>query len=275
MIGHHSGRRRWPITVVAVVIMAVLIFPLYYTLEVSFQPSSTILASSPGLIPLHPVLSNYRLAAGTMWPNIEDSLIVSGGVVGLTLLIAVPAAYGLARFWSRFVGLIVTVLLVSQMVPAISLTIAFFSLFHRLHLLNSAPGLILADSTYSVPFSILVLRAFFSSLPGPVIEAAEVDGCGQLRTLVSIVVPMAVPGVITAALFSFLFAWGDLLFAFTLNIGGFEPVTLGLYKFSTAFTTDWGGIMASVVLAAIPSGLFLAAAQRWVTGGLRAGALAG
>ena len=106
------------------------------------------------------------------------------------------------------------------------------------------------------------------------LEAAELDGCGQARMLVAIVLPMSLPGVIAVGLFSFLAAWGDFLFAFTLNAGGsVEPVTLGLYKFVSNFTADWGAISASVLLAAIPSGVFLILAQRWIASGLRAGAL--
>ena len=267
-------RRRWPLTIVGVLIIMVMLFPLYYTLVASLHPSSTFLANTPGLIPTHPVFSNFSVAASTIGPNILDSLIVALGVVVLTLAISLPAAYGLARFRHKMLSLVIMVLLLAQMVPGISLTIAFFSLFHRLHLLNSFAGLILADSTYAVPFAVLVLRAYLGSLPLAVLEAAELDGCGQARMLVAIVLPMSLPGVIAVGLFSFLAAWGDFLFAFTLNAGGsVEPVTLGLYKFVSNFTADWGAISASVLLAAIPSGVFLILAQRWIASGLRAGAL--
>jgi multiple sugar transport system permease protein len=267
-------RRRWLLTIVGTLIIMVMLFPLYYTLVASLQPSSTFLANTPGLIPTHPVFSNFSLAASTIGPNILDSLIVSVGVVVLTLLRSLPAAYGLARFRHKALSVVIMILLLAQMVPGISLTIAFFSLFHRLHLLNSFPGLILADSTYAVPFAVLVLRAYLGSLPLAVLEAAKLDGCGQAGMLVRIVLPMSLPGVIAVGLFSFLAAWGDFLFAFTLNAGGsVEPVTLGLYKFVSNFTADWGAISASVLLAAIPSGVFLILAQRWIASGLRAGAL--
>lgn len=156
------------------------------------------------------------------------------------------------------------------------LPISFYSSFRQLHLLNSYVGLTLADSTYAVPLMVVLIRAYLVSLPHEVLEAARVDGCGELRCLWSVIVPIAAPGIVTASLFGFLGAWGDFLFALTLNSGGsVQPVTLGLYKFVGSYTTSWGPIMATVVLAAIPAAIVLAVAQKWVRGGLRAGALKG
>jgi multiple sugar transport system permease protein len=111
-------------------------------------------------------------------------------------------------------------------------------------------------------------------VPGEIIEAARLDGCSEIRCMISVVTPIAVPGIITAALFGFLGAWGDFLFGLTLNSGSsIQPVTLGLYKFMTVYTNSWGPIMATVVLAAIPAAVILSIGQRWIRSGLRAGAL--
>src|SRR5262249_46498384 len=150
-----------------------------------------------------------------------------------------------------------------------------YTVFHKLHLLNTHVGLVLADSTYSIPFAIVLLRAFMTRIPREVLDAARIDGCGEWRAFLLVAVPLAVPGIVTASLFSFLFAWGDFLFALTLNgPGHVQPVTLGLYKFVGTYGSDWGGIMAAVILAAVPASVFLLIAQRWITAGVRAGSLA-
>jgi len=245
-------------------------------LVVAMERSNLVLVRPPTLLPLHPVAQNFLTAIRQESGSIGTSLVIALGTVILSLVISIPAAYGLVRYSFWTTTAIVLVLLVAQMVPSISLSVAFYSIFHDLHLLNSYEGLILADSTYAVPFVVLVLRAYMGSLPIEVFEAANVDGAGAFRAFRSIAIPLSRPGIITAALFSFLFAWGDFLFAFTLNAGGaVDPLTLGLFKFVGSYGSDWGPIMATVVLAAIPSGVVLVFAQRWISGGLRAGALKG
>jgi len=268
--------RSWLLLVAGLAIIVVVLFPVYYAVIVALEPSSTILAVAPGVIPHQVTFANFHAAWDNEVSNITASLLVSLGVVLLTLLIATPAAHGLARFRFRGISIVIFALLVTQMVPGISLSIAFYVTFNKLHLLNGYLGLVLADSTYAVPFAVLVLRAYMTSLPSSIFEAAEIDGCGHGRAFLRIALPMALPGIITAGLFAFLFAWGDFLFALTLNSSGsVQPLTLGLYKFVTAFGSNWGPMMATVVLAAIPSGIVLAVAQRWISGGLQAGALKG
>jgi multiple sugar transport system permease protein len=268
--------RELVLNTVGIVVVGIIIFPIYWALCVAFHYDPDPLIKAPSLVPWHLVLTNFHLAWKTVGGNIVTSLIVSCAVVVIGLVLGVPAAYGLRRFPIRYTGAVVAVLLVTQMVPSISLSIAFYSLFKHADLLNSYLGLILADSTYAVPLMVLLLRAFLGSVPDEIMESARVDGCNELRCMWSIVVPIAVPGIITAALFGFLGAWGDFLFGLTLNSGGsVEPLTVGLYKFVGSYSTSWGPLMAAVILAAIPAGVVLAVAQRWIRGGLRAGALKG
>jgi multiple sugar transport system permease protein len=165
-------------------------------------------------------------------------------------------------------------ILISQMVPGIVIANALYSAYNDLGLLNSVPGLILADSTAGIPFGILIMRAFFGNIPKEVVEAAWVDGAGQLRTFVSVVLPMARNALITAALFTFLFAWSDFLFALTLTTTeDVRPVTLGLYQYIGAFVNDWSSVMATAVLASIPAVVLLIVAQRYVSTGVTGGAV--
>jgi multiple sugar transport system permease protein len=151
---------------------------------------------------------------------------------------------------------------------------ALYSLYNDLGLLNSVPGLILADSSHGIPFAILIMRAFLGSLPSEVVEAARVDGAGQIRTFVSIVLPMSRNALITAALFTFLFTWSDFLFALTLTTTeDVRPVTLGLYQYIGAYVNDWSSVMATAVLASIPAVVLLLVAQRYVAAGVSSGAV--
>lgn len=264
------------LNVLGVVAIGVLIFPVYWALCAALGNDPNFYISSPALLPVHLVWDNFRSALQQEGGSIATSLIVASSVVVIGLLFAVPTAYGLKRFHVRYGASVVVAMLMTQMVPAIALSISFYSLFRHFHLLNSYLGLVLADSTYAVPLMVVLIRAYMVSVPDELFEAARVDGCGEFRCLRSVVVPIAIPGIVTAALFGFLAGWGDFVFALTLNGGGsVQPVTLGLYKFVGNYSISWGPVMATVVLAAVPAAIVLAVAQRWVRGGLRAGSLKG
>jgi multiple sugar transport system permease protein len=272
--------RRFMLPIGGLVIAGLMLLPIYFTAETSLEPTSALQALSQSLVPSHFIFSNYRVAFDAEHGSIITSLLIASGAVVLSVGLALPAAYGLTKLGylrSRaVVSVAIMVLLVTQMVPGISLTLAFYKLFLHLHLLNSIVGLILADSTSGMPFATLVLRAYLGSVPVELSDAAYVDGASEWRTFRSVIAPLALPAIITSGLFVFLFAWGDFLFAYTLTAGGnVTPLTKGLLSFFTNNTVNWGPVLATVVLAAIPSGLILSFGQRYVMGGLRAGALKG
>lgn len=258
-----------------IILIVPLLFPLYWILVASLQDLSTIYAHAPSLLPHHVIGQNYR-HAWAIRSNIGVSFVVSISVVLLSWLVGVPAAYALARVGGRIGDLVVLVMLITQMVPGISLSIALYKVFHSWHLLGSYVGLILADAAGAVPFVILVVRAFMAGLPGELFDSAAVEGAGPIRAFLQIALPLAVPAIMTVALFTFLGAWGDFVNALTLNGGsGPQPLTMGLYKFVQQHSTDLGAIFAAAVIAAIPTTILLYAGQRWIRGGLRAGALKG
>ncbi len=259
-------------TVIGVLLLAVLLFPLYWMVNVSLQNSGS--AESTPWIPLHLSLHGYATAIAQQGGHLLTSLIVALGSVVLSLLIAAPAAYALAQFRWRWVNVVLFGILISQMVPGIVVANALYSAYNDVGLLNSYPGLILADSTAGIPFGILIMRAFMGNLPSSVIEAARVDGAGQLRAFLYIVLPMSRNALITAALFTFLFSWGDFLFALTLTTTDtIRPVTLGLYQYIGTYVNDWSSVMATAVLASIPALVLLVVAQRYVAAGVTGGAV--
>lgn len=259
-----------------IIFIVPLLFPLYWILAASFQNLSTIYAKAPSLLPTSIFQINYTSAFNGILGNIGVSLVISVSVVILSAAVGVPAAHALARRGGSLSSVVVLVLLITQMIPGISLSIALYTIFHGWGLLGTFIGLILADASGAVPFVILVVRAFMAGIPKDLYEAAAIDGAGELRSFVKIALPLAVPAIATVSVFAFLGAWGDFVNALTLNSGSnVQPLTVGLYKFTTQHTTDLGSIFAAAVLAAIPTTILLFTCQRWIRGGLRAGALKG
>jgi multiple sugar transport system permease protein len=266
------ARRRWGHTVIGVLLLAVMLFPLYWMANVSLRAGAS--AVSTPWLPLHPSFDGYVTAIRNQGRNLLTSLVVSVGTVAFSLVVATPAAYALAHFRVRGAGVVLLGILISQMIPGIVVANALYRAYSDLGLLNSVPGLILADSSLGIPFAILIMRAYLASLPGEVIEAARVDGAGQVRAFVSIVLPMSRNALITAALFTFLFSWSDFLFALTLTTTpDVRPVTLGIYQYLGLYVSDWGAVMASAVLASLPAVVLLLVAQRFVAAGVSTGAV--
>jgi multiple sugar transport system permease protein len=260
-------------TILGLAILAMLLFPLYWMLDTSLQPHQAGGVRTPWF-PVHLSLHGYTQAIHDQGHHLLTSLVIALGCVGFSLLIAAPAAYALAQLNVRGVGIVLVIILVSQMIPGIVVANALYRFYSDLGLLNSIPGLILADSALAIPFAILILRAFMLTLPRSIMEAARVDGAGPLRVFVSVVLPVSRNAVITAALFSFLFAWGDFLFALTLTTGdSVRPLTVGLYLYVGTYVNDWSAAMATAVMASIPAVVLLVIAQKYVAAGTTAGAV--
>jgi multiple sugar transport system permease protein len=272
-----SQRRRrtqpgWGSTAIGIAILAVMLFPLYWMINVSLQPGGSAVGTP--WVPIHLNFSGYSTALSQQGRNLVTSLAVAIGSVVLSLLIATPASYALAHFKIRLSNGFLFAILLSQMIPGIVIANALYTAYNDIGLLNSIPGLILADSTGGIPFAVLIIRAFMGNIPREVVEAARVDGAGDVRAFVSIVLPMSRNALVTASLFTFLFAWADFLFALTLTTTeDVRPVTLGLYQYIGTYVNDWSAVMATAVLASIPAILLLVVAQRYVAVGTTAGAV--
>ncbi|WP_328631279.1 carbohydrate ABC transporter permease [Streptomyces sp. NBC_00356] len=264
--------RAWGNTAIGLVLMAFMLFPVYWMVNVSFQPGSA--ATATDWFPSTFDFDGYAAAVRDQGQNLITSLTVALGSVAVSLLIATPAAYVLAHFKLRWAGPVLLGILISQMIPGIVIANALYSAYNQLGLLNSVGGLIVADASHGVPFAILIMLAFMRAIPPSLVEAARVDGAGHTRAFFSIVVPMSRNALITAGLFTFLFAWSDFLFALTLTTTKtVRPVTLGLYQYLGAHVNDWSAVMATATLACIPAVLLLVAAQRYVAAGVAGGSV--
>lgn len=269
-----TTRRPWWKTVLGIVFTALMLFPVYWMVNVSLTKTSDLRATPPHWFPWDPTFEGYQAVFRQQLPSLGASLLVGLGTVLLTILIAAPAGYALALLHLRGGRVLNFLLLVAQMIPAVVMAMGFYAVYMRLGLLNSVWGLIIADSTVAVPFGVLLYTAFMSGIPRELLQAARVDGAGAWRSFVSIVLPVSRNSTLTVALFAFLWAWSDFIFASTLNRNGsFIPITLGIYKYIGNNTTQWNAIMATAVVASVPAAILLVVAQRYVAAGVTAGAV--
>ncbi len=267
-------KRSWWRTVLGLVFTVIMLFPVYWMINVSLTKTKDMRADPPHWFPWNPTLDGYRAVFRQQIGSLGTSLLLGIGCVILTVVIAAPAGYSLAKLNMRGKGPLNFLLLVAQMIPAVVMAMGFYAIYVRLGLLNSLWGLIIADSTIAVPFGVLLFTAFMSGIPQEIMQAAQIDGAGTWKVFRSIILPLSRNSVITVSLFAFLWAWSDFIFASTLDRNGsFIPITLGIYKYIGNNTTTWNSIMATAVVASIPATVLLIVAQRYVAAGVTAGAV--
>jgi multiple sugar transport system permease protein len=261
-------------SVIGVILTAIMLFPLYWMVNVSLTQPTELRKDPPNLFPFNPTFEGYKTVLSEQLPYLGTSLVIGLGTVLLTLLLAAPAGFALAKLRPRGGTAVDFTLLIAQMIPSIIMAMGFYLIFFNWGILNTVPGLILADSTLAVPFAVLIFTAFMSGIPEELMNAAKIDGASAWRTFRSVILPVSRNSIVTVSLFAFLWAWSDFIFASTLNRGGdFQPITMGIYKYIGNNTQDWNAIMATAVVASIPAAVLLIVAQRYVAAGVTAGAV--
>jgi multiple sugar transport system permease protein len=271
--GTAPRRAAWR-TAIGLLLTGLMLFPVYWMVNVSFTRDTDMRHTPPYWFPIHGTLEGYRAALNQQLPFLGTSLVLGLGTVALTLVLAAPAGYSLSQLRPRGGGLLSFVLLIAQMIPGIIMAMGLYATYLKIGVVNTIGGLIVADSTIAVPFAVLVYTAFMSGIPRDLIQAATVDGAGRMRTFFSVVLPVSRNATITVSLFTFLWAWSDFIFASTLDQGGaHQPITLGIYRYIGNNNQQWNAIMATAVVASIPAALLLVVAQRYIAAGITTGAL--
>jgi len=229
-------------------------------------------------LPSQPTVQNYvDLLANTPFAQyFVNSTIIATGNMLLTLALASLGAYGFVRF--RFFGRssVLVGILVTYTIPSVVLLVPLLVIFRQYGLINTHLGMILAEATHSAPFVLLLMINYFSTLPRELEEAAQVDGCSRLGTLVRIVMPLAVPGLVAGGLLAFIMTWNNFLFAFlftTTNAVKTLPVMMRL--FAMGEPAVWSISAAGAVLTTLPVALIFLLFQRMLMSGLAAGAVKG
>jgi ABC-type glycerol-3-phosphate transport system permease component len=251
--------------------------PLLWVLATSFKPESTILKDPSGLM-FSPTFAQYRGVVGQVWPAMLNSLQIGIGTTILTLAVAVPAAYGLARHrsraWSRVIAISLGLLIVLQMVPQAMTIMPLYSILAQWRLTNTIFGIVLATSALVLPFAILLIRPFFLSVPIELEEAATVDGASVWSVFARVVMPLARNGIITVGIMIFMQSWGELLYGTTfLSKPDAYPVGAMLALQTTLYGTEWGHLMALGVLITLPVLVLFVFSQRRLMQGMLSGAV--
>lgn len=271
----HGGM--WAGRVLLILGIAVLLVPVYWLVKSAFSSNTQLFQDPPQIFPSPISVVGFTEIFTTIAPDLGVSAIIAIGCVILTLVIALPTAFGLMLLnGGKGSAVSKIVVLSSLMFPSIMFVIPLYSFFYQLHLLNTISGLIIADSIYAVPLGILVSYTYFLTIPAESIEAARIDGASQFVIFFRIVCPLSLPAITTSAIFAFLFGWGDYLFAVTFGAGrNITPATIaisGLVQ-GQAGVTPWPQVMAGSVLLCIPALVAILFAQRYITSGLSAGAV--
>ena len=262
--------------VLAVIICCIFLFPMYWIVVNSFKLDSEIFLHTPTLFPHHFPLQAYKDQLGALETTLKNSIIIAVGSMALALVLSVPAAYGLAKFRIKGKKILMLVFLVTQMLPASLVLTPLFLIFSKLNLLNSYAAPILSTATISIPFVVLMLRPGFLSIPDELTEAAEIDGCSPISAFFRVVIPISKPTVITAACFSFVFAWNDLAYSMTFNTNAkMRPMTSAIYTFMNQYGTKWNSIMAYGVLLILPCVIIFVTMQKHIVEGMTSGSVKG
>ena len=260
----------------AVVFCVVWAFPVYWMLNTALKPYGDILTSTPRFLPFPLSLANFADAIGKphFLVYLRNSLIVTGSVVALSIVVGFLAAVALARF--RFLGrrgFLILVLAV-QMVPQPVLLIPLFLSLRSAHLLNSLIGLTLTYLAFVLPFTIWTLRGFLHGIPVELEEAAMLDGADRITVIRRVLLPLVFPGIVATSVFAFITAWNDYVFAYVLMKDQTQyTLPVWLVSFITSAGTDYGGLIAASTLFAVPVVVFFLLIQRRLVEGMTAGAV--
>ncbi len=257
------------------------IAPLLWVFDEALKPAAEWSAAPPTVFPGHTTLESFSSAFNdhpAFAGNIKNSVIIAGVATLISLLFGITAGYAIARLKFRGRVVAMTFILAVTMFPQIAIVGPLFVFFNQNHWIDTYQALILPNVVFSLPLTIFLLVTFFRQLPNELEESARVDGAGIVRTLWSIVLPLAAPGVFTAAILTFISAWNDFLFAvsFTTN-DTVQPVTIGLVNFfgGASFNFPWGEIAAGAIVVTVPLIIVVLILQRQIVAGLTAGAVKG
>jgi multiple sugar transport system permease protein len=261
----------------AALLVSIWVMPVLWGLLTSFKTERDVLAYPPVWF-FEPTLANYRevlFGTSSILPNLWSSVVVATASTLLTMLIAVPAAYAIARL--RYPGKKTSgfYVLATQMLPPVGLIIPYYLVLQKVGLLDSYSGLTTIYLTFSLPFAVWLMVSYFEDIPYEMEEAALLDRAGRLRTLWYVILPQARGGMAVTTVFVFLNAWNEFLFAVVLGGSKVRPVTVAMFNFISVEQTQWAKVAAGAMLAMAPVILIGLAAQRHIVKGLTVGAVKG
>ena len=264
------------------VVILVILAPFVWLVISSVAAPADLLARPLRWIPQHITFSRYGSiltggadsTAGVFRAAFVNSLIVASGSVAVSLVVGVFGAYAFARLRFRGRRAALLLMLATYMIPPIAIVVPLYLLMVQLHLLDTRLGLVVVYCSFITPFVLWIMSGYFRSIPRELEDAARVDGSTRMGALFRVVLPLARPGILATALFGFLLAWDEFLYAliFTSSTSA-KTIPVAVAEFTGRFTVDFGMIATGGVVAAIPPLLIAFAFQRYIVGGLAAGAI--
>jgi ABC-type glycerol-3-phosphate transport system permease component len=273
-----SGRLRSRIGIAAGVLLLLLVVvaPFYYVVTSSFKLPQAIISRTPSLFPLPFTFQHYeKLLRSSDFPTyLANSLLVAAGTMAISVTLSTLAAYGLYRLRLPGRDLLFRVILVTYAFPGVLLLIPLYGMLSSLGLIDSLLALVIVNVTFTAPFAVWMLQAFFGSIPAELEEAAALDGASRLQTLVRVVLPLAAPGVASVAIFAFITSWTEYMFASVLILSdAHRTVPVGLAGIIGQYQVDWGLLLAGATLTMLPVLLLFSFVGRNFIEGLTAGAV--
>jgi multiple sugar transport system permease protein len=266
-------------SVLAFLIAAVFLFPLYWIFTSSLKGDAEIFRRPPTLFPENISWQAYAgqlTGAGSVLYSARNSFLIAICAMTISFLFAVPAAYGVSRFNIPGSRIIIMMFLVTQMLPSSLLLTPMFLTFSKLKLLNTYIAPVLAITTITIPFTLLVLRPMFMACPKEIEEAARIDGCNRISAFLFVVMPIIKTGLVTVCCFGFVHGWNDLVYSLTFNTRKeLYPMTSTIYNLMNEYGVRWNWIMAYGCLLVLPPITIFILAQKYVISGLVGGAVKG
>ena len=271
-----EARKNLILSIIAVLIALIFLFPLYWILCMSFKTDSEsfgkIVTYYPHNFTVQPWLEN--LTNNEFLSSLRNSLCIALSAMSISMVFGVTAAYGMGRYKVPGHKGFMLSFLITQMLPA-SLTLTpMYLIFSRLHLLGTYIGPALAIASGSVPFIVVTLRPYFKSVPTALDDAARIDGANVFQAFFRIMIPAIKTGIITVVVIAFLNGWNDLAYSMTFNVKPeMRPLTANIYRFQSKYGTKWNCIMAYGANLVLPVVLLFVFLQKYIVGGLTAGAV--
>lgn len=265
--------RRWGRTIFSIVVVGLLLIPIYFVGVYGMMSTSEIFRQPPYIVPPNPTLKYYFEAFQTLIQYLQNSVIISGGSVLVTLVVAAPAGFALAKLQVRSAGLVQFLMAFVQMLPVVAVLIPLFLMFEGLGFGNTRVAVVLTISSLTIPLNVIILSAYMRSIPYSLLESAYIDGASPVQGFF-LLLPLARPGIATGAMFAFLLSWGD--FAVSLSLlssRSLFPMSIGLYDFIGQYGAEWSVLMAGSMIYTIPTIIVVLFTGRYLVSGLTAGAV--